>query len=122
MFTVAANHQSNSKCSFAKGKTVSLDITTFSSKINKLKRGLGIVWIALGFVTAYYGVFNLGLPNIKSGEQDDLIFGLIMMLIITPVASSGLIMFGKYALSGEYDHQLVPNQVAVVPLEHYHEK
>ena len=93
---------------------VPLVMTVFSSKINTLKRGLGIVWIALGLVTAYFGVFELGLPNITSGKQDDLIFGLIMMLIITPVASIGLLMFGKYALTGEYDDEVVPN---VSPVE-----
>ena len=92
----------------------SLMMSTFSSKINKLKRGLGIVWIALGLVTAYFGVFHLGLPNIMSGKQDDLIFGLIMMLIITPVASIGLIMFGKYALRGEYDNTVIPG---ISPIE-----
>ncbi len=92
----------------------SLIMSTFSSKINKLKRGLGIVWIALGLVTAYFGVFHLGLPNIMSGKQDDLIFGLIMMLIITPVASIGLIMFGKYALTGEYDDAVIPG---ISPIE-----
>ncbi len=92
----------------------SLMMSTFSSKINKLKRGLGIVWIALGLVTTYFGVFHLGLPNIMSGKQDDLIFGLIMMLIITPVASIGLIMFGKYALRGEYDDTVIPG---ISPIE-----
>ncbi len=86
----------------------SVIMSAFSSKINKLKRGLGIVWIALGLVTAYFGVFHLGLPNIMSGKQDDLIFGLIMMLIITPVASVGLLIFGKYALTGEYDDEVIP--------------
>jgi len=92
----------------------SLMMSTFSSKINKLKRGLGIVWIALGLVTTYFGVFHLGLPNIMSGKQDDLIFGLIMMLIITPIASIGLIMFGKYALRGEYDDTVIPG---ISPIE-----
>lgn len=86
-----------------------LVITAFSSKLNKLKKGLGIVWIALGLVIAYFGVVELGLPNIMSGKQDDLIFGLIIMLIITPVASIGLLMFGKYALAGEYDDEIIPN-------------
>jgi MFS family permease len=70
-------------------------IPAFASNINKIKKGLGIVWILLGLATAFFGFFKLGLPNIMSGKQDDLIFGLIMMLIITPVASIGLIMFGK---------------------------
>ena len=82
-------------------------ITAFSSRINKLKRGLGIVWMLLGLAAAIFGVFELGLPNIMSGKQDDLIFGLIMMLIITPVASIGLIMFGKYALQGEYCDEII---------------
>ena len=41
-----------------------------------------------------------------SGKQDDLIFGLIMMLIIAPVAAIGLILFGTYALQGEYDEPI----------------
>jgi len=39
---------------------------------------------------------------------------LIMMLIITPVASIGLIMFGKYALRGEYDDTVIPG---ISPIE-----
>ena len=68
-----------------------------------------MVWILLGLVTAFFGVLELGLPNIMSGKQEDLIFGLIMMLIITPVASVGLLMFGKYALAGEYDDEIIPS-------------
>ncbi|MGH2563508.1 MAG: MFS transporter [Ginsengibacter sp.] len=74
-----------------------------SVAINKLKKLLGIVWILLGIAAGIFGIFKLGLPNIMTGDQDDLIFGLIMMLIITPIASVGLIIFGKYALQGEYD-------------------
>ena len=92
-------------------KQLPLVMTAFSSKINKLKRGLGIVWILLGLVAAFFGVFELGLPNIMSGKQDDLIFGLIMMLIITPVASFGLVMFGRYALQGAYDDEIIPDPV-----------
>ncbi len=82
-------------------------VSAFSSRANKLKKGLGIVWILLGLAAAWFGVFELGLPNIRSGKKDDLIFGLIMMLIITPVASIGLILFGKYALQGEYDESVL---------------
>ena len=48
-----------------------------------------------------------------SGNQDDLIFGFIMMLIITPVASIGLLMFGRYALQGAYDDEIITDLVPV---------
>ena len=51
----------------------------------------------------YFGILELGLPKIYSGKQDDLIFGIIMMAIITPIVSGGLFLFGKYAWQGEYD-------------------
>ena len=80
-----------------------IDVKKNAATINQLKKMMGIVWILLGAAAGFFGIFKLGLPNIMSGKQDDLIFGLIMMLIITPVASIGLIIFGKYALQGEYD-------------------
>jgi len=69
----------------------------------KIKRWLGIVWMLLGLAAAYYGIVELGLPKIQAGNQDDLIFGIIVMLIITPVATFSLFLFGKYAWQGEYD-------------------
>ncbi len=36
------------------------------------------------------------------GRLDDLIFGIITLVFITPIASIGLCLFGKYALEGEY--------------------
>lgn len=81
-------------------KPVPLPQSTIKQKI---KRWLGIVWMLLGLAAAYYGVVELGLPKIKSGNQDDLIFGIIVMLIITPVAVFSLFLFGKYAWQGEYD-------------------
>jgi MFS family permease len=71
--------------------------------LNTIKRIMGIVWIALGLAAAYFGVVELGLPKINSGVQDDLIFGIITLVFITPIASIGLCLFGKYALAGEYD-------------------
>jgi hypothetical protein len=57
----------------------------------------------LGLAAVYFGVFKLGIPKLTSGNQDDLIFGAIVMFFITPVASLGLLLFGKYAVNGEYD-------------------
>lgn len=70
---------------------------------NRLKKWMGIVWMMLGLATGYFGIFQLGIPKISSGKQEDLIFGIIMMIIITPIASIGLFIFGKFAWDGEYD-------------------
>lgn len=86
-------------------ETASTQFSIFKStlKLNTLKRYLGIVWITLGLVAAYLGVFELGLPKLKSGIPDDFIFGIIMMIIIAPITAFSLITFGRYALNGEYD-------------------
>jgi MFS family permease len=78
-------------------------VRTSSKYKNAIKRGLGIVWMLLGLAAAYFGILKLGLPKIYSGEQKNLIFGIIMMAVITPIISVGLFLFGKYAWQGEYD-------------------
>jgi len=80
-----------------------LIIPTPSKNWNNMKRLMGIVWILLGLAAAYFGFFKLGIPRLTSGNQDDLIFGIIIMFFITPVAAIGLFIFGKYSLQGEYD-------------------
>ena len=74
-----------------------------SKKLNKVKRSMGYVWMLLGLAAAYFGLFQLGIPKFMSGNRDDLIFAIIVMLFITPVVSIGLLLFGKYAIDGEYD-------------------
>ncbi len=72
------------------------------AKSNKIKKLLGIIWILLGLTAFYFGIFKLGITKMMSGNQDDLIFGIIVTLIVTPIVSGGLLLFGKYALQGEY--------------------
>jgi hypothetical protein len=71
--------------------------------MNLIKKALGIVWIVLGMATAYFGITVLGLPKFATGKQEDLVFGIIIMIVLTPIVTGGLLIFGKYALSGEYD-------------------
>jgi hypothetical protein len=73
------------------------------AKKNRLKRMLGFVWILLGLIAAYLGIVELGFPKMGSGKPDDLIFGIIVMFIVTPIITIGLVTFGRYALQGEYD-------------------
>ncbi len=71
--------------------------------MNILKRVLGIVWLALALAAAYFCIFTFGVPKITSGKQDDLVFGIVILFVLTPIIVGGLFTFGRYALMGEYD-------------------
>ncbi|KAA5532058.1 DUF6814 family protein [Paenimyroides baculatum] len=66
-----------------------------------IKRILGIVWILLGVVTAYL-MIQFGYPRLISGTQDGVVFGIIILFVLMPLITLGLIVFGYYALCNEY--------------------
>lgn len=70
--------------------------------MDSIKRILGIVWIALALGAAYLCIFTFGIPRIASGKQDDLVFGIVILCVLTPIIVGGLFTFGYYALQGEY--------------------
>jgi len=67
-----------------------------------MKKYLGILWILAGLAAAYFNVAIMGIPKLLSGKQDDLVFGLINIILLTPIIAGGLITFGIYALKGDY--------------------
>ena len=71
--------------------------------MNAVKRILGIVWLLLSLAAAYFCIFEFGLPKLISGKQEDLVFGIIILFILTPLIVIGLGTFGYYAIKGEYD-------------------
>lgn len=71
--------------------------------MNGLKKILGIVWILLALFVAYLGFWQVGPSKFTSGKTEDLVFGIIIMIVLTPIITGGLLIFGKYALSGEYN-------------------
>ncbi len=71
--------------------------------MNKLKRLLGFVWILLGLAGGYYLIINQAIPKFKSDKTEDLIPAIIYAFVLTPIVVGGLLIFGKYALEGEYD-------------------
>jgi uncharacterized membrane protein len=71
--------------------------------MDQLKRILGMIWIALAVAAAYFCIFIFGLPKILSGKQEDLVFGIIILFILTPLIVLGLGAFGYFSLMGEYD-------------------
>ena len=71
--------------------------------MNFIKKILGIVWLALAIAAAYFCVFIFGIPKLETGKQEDLVFGSIILFILTPLIVIGLGIFGYYAIKGEYD-------------------
>ena len=71
--------------------------------MNKIKRILGLFWLFLAVLVAYYGIAALGIPKFASGKQEDLVFGIIVCFVLLPIVVIGLLIFGKYSLQGEYD-------------------
>jgi membrane protease YdiL (CAAX protease family) len=71
--------------------------------MNQLKRALGMIWIAFAIAAAYFCIFEFGLPKFVSGKQEDLVFGIIILCVLTPLIVIGLGTFGYYSLLGEYD-------------------
>ena len=67
-----------------------------------LKKYLGIIWIAIGLAVGYFNVMIMGLPKLQSGKQEDLVFAIINLAILTPIVVGGLLTFGYYSLKGEY--------------------
>jgi hypothetical protein len=68
-----------------------------------LKRALGIFWLLLGLAVGYFNVIEFGIPKFQSGKQEDLVFGIINLFILTPIIVGGLVTFGYYVFRGEYE-------------------
>lgn len=73
--------------------------------MDRIKKILGLVWLALAVAAAYFCIFIFGLPKLETGKQEDLVFGIIILFILTPLIVLGLGVFGWYALKGEYGNE-----------------
>ena len=71
--------------------------------MDKIKQALGVLWVILAIAAAYFCVFEFGLPKLLSDQQDHLVFGIIILFILTPLIVLGLGTFGYFAVIGEYN-------------------
>lgn len=69
--------------------------------MNQLKKYVGIVWILLGIYAGYDRITD-SLTKIGSDKLEDRVFGWVVLCVLVPIVVGGLILFGKYALDGEY--------------------
>jgi hypothetical protein len=71
--------------------------------MNSIKRFAGIIWILLGPVAIYYLIKTATEEIAKKPVIDTKIQWIVFVVIFIPIAV-GLMIFGYYALKGEYDH------------------
>ena len=74
--------------------------------MNQLRKFAGIIWLAMGAFAGYFSITSIGLPKFTSGlagNQSDLVFGIIVLIILTPIIVGAMLTFGYYALTNEYD-------------------
>ncbi|QDK80711.1 hypothetical protein EXU85_19695 [Spirosoma sp. KCTC 42546] len=69
--------------------------------MESLKKYLGVVWILIGIYVGYDRVTD-SLIKIGSDKLEDRVFGWVVLCVLVPIIVGGLILFGKYALDGEY--------------------
>ncbi len=72
--------------------------------MNLIKRILGVFWLALAAYTAYFS-YNLVQPKLEAGGNENMVFAIIVLFILTPLVVIGLGIFGYYAIKGEYDEE-----------------
>lgn len=71
--------------------------------MNKLKRFAGVLWMISGPLAIYY-LITTGMSEInKKPVIDTKIQWGVFVIVFIPVAI-GIIIFGYYAIKGEYDH------------------
>jgi hypothetical protein len=72
--------------------------------MNTIKKYLGIIWLLLAPVVIYFLV-NGAITHIDPAGKKDInnpVIWIIIIAIFTPIAA-GLMIFGWYALRGEYN-------------------
>jgi predicted Na+-dependent transporter len=70
--------------------------------MNNIKRWLGIVWLILGPVSIYYLIKTAAGEIAKKPVIDTKIQWAVFVIVFIPIAI-GMVIFGYYAIKGEYD-------------------
>ena len=70
--------------------------------MNILKRYAGLLWIIMGPLAIFYLIKTAAAEIAKKPVIDTKIQWIVFVVIFIPIAI-GLMMFGWYALKGEYD-------------------
>ena len=80
--------------------------------MNSIKKIAGIVWILMGPAAIFYLIKTASEEIAKKPVIDTRIQWIVFVVIFIPIAI-GLMIFGWYALKGEYDHLPVSSEEIV---------
>ncbi|MFM7566523.1 MAG: MFS transporter [Flavobacteriales bacterium] len=81
-----------------------------SKWLTKLQRYLGVVWILFGLLAGIYLIGSQAIPKFNSGIAADRIPAIIYAFVLSPLVSGSFILFGYYALLGEYGSNTLMNE------------
>jgi purine-cytosine permease-like protein len=71
--------------------------------MNNIKRFAGVLWILIGPLAIYY-LINTAISEIAKKPVIEIkVQWIVFVVVFIPIAI-GLMIFGFYALKGEYDH------------------
>jgi hypothetical protein len=73
------------------------------TKMNQVKKFSGVIWMLLGPLAVYYLIKTAASEIAKKPVIDTKIQWIVFVVIFIPIAI-GFMIFGYYALKGEYDH------------------
>ncbi|MBN2843126.1 MAG: hypothetical protein JXM68_08550 [Sedimentisphaerales bacterium] len=71
--------------------------------MNVIKKWSGLLWILLGPLAIYYLIKTAASEIARKPVIDTKIQWAIFVIVFIPIAI-GMVIFGYYALKGEYDH------------------
>jgi hypothetical protein len=70
--------------------------------MNTIKKILGFIIILIGLLAGYYLIVNQAFPLWDKGGND-LVPAIIYTFVLAPIVTFGMVIFGKYAIAGEFD-------------------
>jgi ABC-type transport system involved in cytochrome c biogenesis permease component len=71
--------------------------------MNNIKKIIGLVCIVVGGVAEYFLITAITSGSLVKNPEENKIFAMTVIPVSIPVLFGGLLLFGYFALKGEYD-------------------
>ena len=71
--------------------------------MNNIKKIVGLLCVIIGILAEYLLITAITSGSLVKNEEENKIFALTVIPVSIPVVLGGLVLFGYYALRGEYN-------------------